>query len=98
MVHTFLYPDIMCRGSFTDDITCIYCTHRFYQKNLTLLCSNRLVFQSFWYNKQFTFIQKNLPIAELNFQLTFQNNENFIGFRMSVPDKFPFYLDNLEMI
>jgi len=65
---------------------------------MTFVHSHRLMFYAFRYNVHFTFTENNVPIAELNFQLTFQDHENFIGLRMIVPDELAMQFRDFEMI
>ena len=65
---------------------------------MTFLLGNRLVFNAFWNDEHFTFIQRDLATAKVNIEMTFHNDEDFIGLRVVVPDKFALHLGELEMI
>jgi hypothetical protein len=73
-------------------------TCRFNQQNMTFIRGHRSMLHAFWHNEHFTFIQAHVSIAELNLELTFQDNERFIGLRMVMPDKLSLNLCNLEVV
>src|SRR5512138_1935292 len=81
-----LYPGVIRRRLFIDDIARVNRTCRLHQQNVALLRGKRFMFHSLRYDEHLPILEQHIPIAELDFELTLQDNKDFIGFTVIMPD------------
>ena len=60
--------------------------------------SDRFMLYTFGHNIEFAFVQGNYTITEVNIQFAFNNEKQFIRFRMVMPDEFSLNFCQLDMI
>ena len=93
-----LDPNIIGRSEVTFCIACIHDTTGFNEQHLAFIFSAGLVFHPFGNHIHVTFIQFDGLVLELDLHLAFDDDENFIGIFVMMPDEISLNLDQFKLI
>jgi hypothetical protein len=93
----FLYPIQFRLGQFPAGISGIQGSRRFDQQDFTLFFGTGFVLHTLRDDRHFTGIQVQAFIAQVDSVIALDDHEDFIGFRVAVPDKVAIRANKFEM-
>ena len=93
-----LDPNIIFSSKFALSLSSIDHTTRFDEHHFALMFCLGLVSDALGYNAHLSGFQRHGVVFKFNFHFSIDNQEQFVGFGMIMPDKFSLDFDQLDLV
>jgi hypothetical protein len=93
-----LNPDLVQPGQFAASVAGVERAGRFDQEDAAFIFSNRFMLDAFRHDVHFTFVEADDVIAQVDLHRSSDEDEDFVGFGVGMPDELALDLGQLEMV